>query len=317
MINYSITQRFVHDLFLKYDFIKKTLFDIEYQIFKDNLIDSRVTQNIFVGGLARAGTTAFLNYIYSCDSFASLTYSVMPYSMAPNLSGKIISNSNNFKLERAHGDNIFIDQNSPEALDEIFLSTYDDIEIRNLYPEYISLILKSQGKNRYLSKNNNNLYRIQYLTNVFKNSKFILLIRDPLNHANSLLNQHINFKGIQTSNKFALRYMDYLGHHEFGMHHISWFEPVLYDDFMDINYWLEQWYMYYQFVEHNLTDIENVSIISYESLSSKSFVNKLSQDLDIKSSTYKFENYNQPLKLTNDKNLLKKAQNLYRNLSID
>jgi len=144
MINYSITQKFVHDFFLKYKFIKKTLFDIEYQIFKDDLIDSRVTQNIFVGGLPRAGTTAFLNYIYSSDSFASLTYSVMPYSMAPNLSTKISGSSNNIKSERAHGDNIFIDQNSPEALDEIFLSTYEDLEIRNIDPEYISLIMKSQ-----------------------------------------------------------------------------------------------------------------------------------------------------------------------------
>ena len=317
MINYSITQKFVHDFFLKYKFIKKTLFDIEYQIFKDDLIDSRVTQNIFVGGLPRAGTTAFLNYIYSSDSFASLTYSVMPYSMAPNLSTKISGSSNNIKSERAHGDNIFIDQNSPEALDEIFLSTYEDLEIRNFYPEYISLIMKSQGRNRYLSKNNNNHHRIKYLTNIFKKSKFILLIRDPLNHANSLLNQHINFKEIQASNKFALRYMDYLGHHEFGMHHSSWFKPVFYYDFMDINYWLEQWYMYYQFVEHKLIDIENVSIVSYESLTSESFIKKLSEDLDVKSSTYRFKNYNKSLKLDYDKNLLKKAQDLYKKLSIE
>ena len=316
MINYSLSQKFVHDFFLKYRFIKKTLFDIEYQLFKDELIDSRNTQNIFVGGLPRAGTTAFLNYIYKSDSFASLTYSVMPYAMAPNLSKKIIHNSNNVISERAHGDNIFIDQNSPEALDEIFLSTYGDSEIKTIYPKYISLVMRSQSRNRYLSKNNNNHKRLEYLTTVFKNSKFILLIRDPLNHANSLLNQHINFNKIQTSNRFALRYMDYLGHHEFGLHHKSWFTPDLYDNFLDFNYWLEQWFMYYQFVQRKLVDIENVLIISYESLSSEFFVNNLHKALNINRSDYKFENNNKLLELKYDKNLYQKAQKLYSDLLI-
>ena len=57
--------------------------------------------------------------------------------------------------------------------------------------------------------------------------------------------------------------------------------PDLYDNFLDFNYWLEQWLMYYQFVQRKLVDIENILIISYESLSSEFFVNNLCKALNI------------------------------------
>ena len=41
--------------------------------------------------------------------------------------------------------------------------------------------------------------------------------------------------------------MSYLGHTEFGLDHKHWFEPQNFNDTQSINYWMEQWLMFYNF----------------------------------------------------------------------
>ena len=45
--------------------------------------------HVFITGLARAGTTILLNALYKSNLFASLSYSDMPFVLAPNLWSKI------------------------------------------------------------------------------------------------------------------------------------------------------------------------------------------------------------------------------------
>ena len=58
-----------------------------------------------------------------------------------------------------HKDGIYFDNNSPEALDEIFFNNNEEF-IRNELENYIQLILLSNNKFKYLSKNNLNYKRI-------------------------------------------------------------------------------------------------------------------------------------------------------------
>ena len=69
-------------------------------------------------------------------------------------------------------------------------------------------------------------------------------IREPLQHVYSLLNQHTNFCKLQKKDSFVRRYMNYLGHNEFGTDHQSWYKPIKYSNFNELNYWLEQWYYF-------------------------------------------------------------------------
>ena len=55
--------------------------------------------------------------------------------------------------------------------------------------------------------------------------------------------------------------MNYLGHNEFGIDHKSWKNPINFDNFNDINYWLEQWYLFYQDIIKKYQSYENCFFI--------------------------------------------------------
>ena len=84
------------------------------------------------------------------------------------------------------------------------------------------------------------------INSIFPNSIFLIPIREPLQHANSLLNQHLHFSQLQKEDDFIRRYMNYLGHNEFGLNHKPWNDPIHYQDHGKIDYWLEQWFLFYK-----------------------------------------------------------------------
>ena len=272
MQNYSGIQKFLHDLVLSKKFINKSLFEIEKIIYLKNK-DIKNQSHIFITGLPRSGTTSLLNFIYSSDHYASLTYKNMPFILSPNFS-KLFNKKNVSKKERLHNDGISYDINSPEALDEIFFNN-DDEFIKNELVNYIQLILFSESKDKYLSKNNLNFKRIDLINSILPNSKFLIPIREPLQHAYSLFNQHLNFSQLQQGNDFIRRYMNYLGHNEFGLNHKPWNNPINFKDLNDINYWLEQWCLFYQDILKNYQSYDNCFFIIYEELTNQNYLKVL------------------------------------------
>ena len=272
MQNYSGIQKFLHDLVLSKKFINKSLFELEKIIYlKDK--DIKNQSHIFITGLPRSGTTSLLNFIYSSDHYASLTYKNMPFILSPNFS-KLFNKKNISKKERLHGDGISYDINSPEALDEIFFNNEEEF-IKNELVNYIQLILLSESKDKYLSKNNLNFKRIDLINSILPNSKFLIPIREPLQHAYSLFNQHLNFSQLQQGNDFIRRYMNYLGHNEFGINHKPWNNPINFKDLNDINYWLEQWCLFYQDILKNYQSYDNCFFIIYEELTNQNYLKVL------------------------------------------
>ena len=73
----------------------------------------------------------------------------------------------------------------------------------NRFELFISNFLSSKSKleHHYLSKNNNQILRIKSLLKLSTKHSFVLLFRDPLEHAGSLLNQHL----ISFQNKKKIR----------------------------------------------------------------------------------------------------------------
>ena len=188
MNNYSVVQRFLHRSVLSSQLMREIMFDIEQSIFlkKDDNFDD---DHIFVVGLARSGTTILLNAIYQSDQFASLTYDDMPFILAPNFWAKISPRkSHSESQERAHGDGLRVATNSPEAFEEVFWKTFaDDLKNREeLFIKFISLILKRNNKVRYLSKNNQNIRRLDLISEIFPRSKILIPFRDPRQQAFSL-----------------------------------------------------------------------------------------------------------------------------------
>lgn len=279
MHHYSRIQKLLHDLVLGKKFINKSLYEIEKIIYLKN-IEIKDNNHLFITGLPRSGTTTLLNFINSSNQFASLSYKNMPFVLSPNFS-KLFNKKKIILKERLHGDGILYDNNSPEALDEIFLN-YDDEFIKNELINYIKLILLSEKKEKYLSKNNLNYKRVDFFQSIFPNCIFLITIRDPIYHANSLLKQHVHFSKLQKQNNFIRRYMNYLYHNEFGLDHKPWNKPIYYRDFSKIDYWIEQWFLFYNKILNEYKSNSNCYFIIYEELEDLDYLKKLLKKINLK-----------------------------------
>ncbi|MFS4448783.1 sulfotransferase family protein [Maribacter sp. 2307UL18-2] len=280
MSGYTRTEKILHRTYLSNYFISKSSLELEEIMFGDKSKKIDVKEYIFISGLARSGTTALMNKIFFSGEYASLQYSNMPMLLSPNLWKKKLKLE---KHERAHNDGIIIDGNSPEEFDEYFWKAFlkdsyidghlhpheVDEEVLNKYIGYIQLLCLSKQKDKYISKNNNNILRLPALLSL-ANSKVFILYRKPLEHAASLMKLHKRFSEDQKNDKFALDYFNWLGHHEFGLGH----KPFKFNDnavkklsqydTRHFDYWLQIWINYYSYLlsSKNLS----VTLIAFEDL---------------------------------------------------
>jgi len=297
MPDYSRLDQFLHRLALGSKFVAELSFDLEKQIFS-----SCPTRKdaVYVTGLARAGTTALMRGLYESNEFASLTYDDMPFVLAPNLWKKIsrLDNKQRNLKERAHGDGIHVDFDSPEALEEVFWRIHcGEIYIHketlrthavpqetvSLLRRYQSLVCCKYGKPRYLAKNNNQILRIANLSKSTPDTTFLILFREPIAQARSLLQQHQKFL---TSDSFTRRYMTWLAHHEFGATHrpFQFFEHAsVPGSSSSLQYWIDRWADAYAYLLGLLEeDRPNLIAVSYERLcGEKKYWEKLCTKLNV------------------------------------
>ncbi|MCB2137361.1 MAG: sulfotransferase [Rhodobacteraceae bacterium] len=281
MADYSALDKVLHRMALGARPLAEMLHDIERGMYlKTAPADNG--RHVFVTGLARAGTTILMREIHRTGAFGSLTYADMPFVLAPNLWARISRKGRTagVKAERAHGDGIEVDFQSPEALDEVFWRIFDgesyiradglvphapEDDLIAAYRDLIRLVLRKTGKTRYVSKNNNNILRIGALARAMPRAVFLVPLRDPLTHAGSLLSQHKRFSN---SDAFTRQYMEWLGHHEFGATHRPFrFGAPPAGDPMTLDYWLAVWVAAYGALEKAESDAENVVFVPYEALS--------------------------------------------------
>ena len=277
MQNYSNIQKFLHDLVLSKKMINKSLFELEKIIYLKNK-DIKNQSHVFITGLPRSGTTSLLNFLFSSGEYASLIYRNMPFIFSPNFS-KLFNKKNTPQKERMHGDGITYDINSPEAFDEVFFNN-DEEFVENELLNYLQLILLSENKVKYLSKNNLNYKRIDLIQSMLPNSIFLIPIREPLQHANSLLSQHLHFSQLQKNDDFIRRYMNYLSHNEFGLDHKPWNKPVNFYDLNKIDYWLEQWFLFYKNIYNKYQSYTNCYFVIYEELMNPNYIKTLLEKIN-------------------------------------
>ncbi|MCT4622834.1 MAG: hypothetical protein N4A46_04360, partial [Schleiferiaceae bacterium] len=274
---YSELSQLLHRLALNNYTLAYKLFKREVKQRKENLV--RNEKFLTVTGLARAGTTSLLNTLNESGQFSSLGYNNMPFLMSPNTWKKVYNPKGGEAKERSHKDGIKIGLDSTEALEEFFFKVVSNdafIEEESLkeytlsdqdyddYLDYQGLIRKNE-QSIYLAKNNNFILRYRSLRE--KNSQFVmaLLFRHPLYHAASLLEKHLDYCELQEKDEFVLEYMDWLGHHEFGLNQkVFQFDDtdIKTKDKTSLNYWLEIWLNYYR---HALSINDSKTIfVSYE-----------------------------------------------------
>ncbi len=345
--DYNRLNRFFHAISLGSRTISELSFEINRSVFYSSKKINEKVENtpVFISGLARSGTTALLNHLFETKEFATLTYSDMPFILAPNLWQKLKGNTKQTALrERAHGDQIFINNHSPEAMDEVFWKVFlnneyikDDClkintisqEVLSKFKEFTELICLNNYTNqplRYLSKNNNSILRINSLKEQFRNCHIIVPFRSPLEHAQSLLNQHKHFCSLQHQNPFILKYMNWIGHYEFGLNQKPFdFPPLVQEELnhfskQEINYWLKTWFNYYTFILNHPLKNEFI-FVNYENLCQKPLETlfEIKEKINLKFQFQKIEPFILKEKMSSDLDsdglkLFKECMNLYEKI---
>jgi hypothetical protein len=289
---YSRLDRLVHRIAFAAPAVQLAAADIEKTAYKTRYETASPDRPIFITSLPRAGTTVLLTALSRLPGMATHLYRDMPFVMAPILWSTI---SGAFRkpakiAERAHRDGIQIGYDSPEAFEEIVWRTFwpdkyasgqiglwtendrnaeGEAFLRDHMRKIIALRCPDQmAQGRYLSKNNSNIAKLDLILAVFPAGEILVPLRWPLDHAASLLSQHLNFLKQHSEDDFTRRYMGDIGHYEFGaLHRPIWF-PGLEDllkgrDKRTLDYWLAYWVAAF---EHVRARRHKVRIVPYEAL---------------------------------------------------
>lgn len=279
--DYSDMSKLLHRLLLNNYNVSRLLFKREK---KAVLKKTNSNQNfVIVTGLARCGTTGLTTQLFESGKFHSLSYANLPFLLSPNLWKRFYKPNGSSKKERAHGDKVMFGLDTVEALEEFFYKAFlkDSFigektlkehkvskEVYDDYRIYQQMVKKANENDSdyYLAKNNNFLLRYPSLREHDNHFIMLLMFRDPLDHAWSLLKQHKRFLSQQSEDGFVLEYMNWLGHHEFGLNHkvFQFGEEVLgiSSDQNKIDYWLQVWLNYYS-KALELPDHDNSYFIDY------------------------------------------------------
>jgi len=311
-------------------------YTLGYKLFlreKKNTKKKGLTQNpkfVIVTGLARAGTTSMLNDLLINKTFGSLSYANMPFLLAPNLWRKIYNPKNTVKKERSHKDGLKIGLDSTEALEEYFFKTITNdsfIEENTLkehqisetnyhdYLDYQKVVTQNNDK-IYLSKNNNFLLRYESLRASNKDFLAVVLVRHPLYHAASLLEKHLSFSKLQEQDPFVLEYMNWLGHHEFGLNQkvfgFNGTTPPT-GNKNSLDFWLKVWINYYAKVLE-IKDAQ-MKIVSYENYCSQpnAILNTIEEQLNLTPVKRDLQAHNNQREVKGEysENLLSEALKIY------
>lgn len=294
MNHYSVLDRALHRLAFLSPNIQLSLESVEDSLYASNYRNVPDNPPVFITSLPRAGTTILLQALAGLPELASHKYRDMPFVMAPVLWSKI---SKAFRragevTERAHGDGIKIDYDSPEAFEEVFWRLFwpehychdkirlwgvnDKIEeatefFQRHFKKIISLRHEQPPKTcRYISKNNGNIARIELIMNMFPTAGILVPLRHPVAHVYSLHKQYKNFLELHEQDPFIYRYMRDIGHFEFGKLHcpiaFAGFNPGELEYTPDnYNYWMKYWITAFEEVKRHK---EHLVIASYERISS-------------------------------------------------
>ncbi len=289
MPGYSPLDRLLHRLALTSRPIAELSFDIDQTLARGDAQRIVGERHVFIAGLARAGTTVLMRRFHGTGRYRSLTYRDMPFVLAPNLWQRLAGRSRRriAPAERAHGDGIMVDADSPESLEEVFWRVFhgaDYIRDTHLAPHepdpeaidrfvgYVNAVLAAAEprRARYLSKNNNNVLRLGAVRRAFPEALVLIPFREPLAQAGSLLHQHRRFARVQAEDPFVGAYMAMLAHHEFGLEHRPFrfpkgpAEPHADGAAERLDYWLERWCDAYEWLERTAPD--GAVLVCYEDL---------------------------------------------------
>ena len=267
--------------------VREITFELETGTYQAAANLRRPEPPVFVTGLARAGTSILVRALHAQGEFAALTYRDLPFPLAPNMWAKLAKPLRRelAAAERAHGDGLTHDLDTPEAIEEVFWRHHEgahyvapdglqpvmpQCETIAAFADYARLVQLRYDRPRYLSKNNNNMLRLPALLAAFPDAVLVHPFRDPVQQAASLLAQHRSACGLAKADPFRTRFMTWLGHHEFGADRRPFLlpgAPTQADDPDHVDYWVKSWIAVYRSLLNTLPNMAAQQLfVDYDAL---------------------------------------------------
>jgi len=100
----------------------RRLAEIETAVLRDDIASKSVDRPVYVTGLPRAGTTILTEMLAQHPDLTSHRYSDFPNVWTPYWRNYLLGKTRirtPVKAERAHGDRILVNNDSPEAVEEV------------------------------------------------------------------------------------------------------------------------------------------------------------------------------------------------------
>ena len=258
--------------------------------------------------MARSGTTFLTHLLDSSNYFSTFKYKYLPFYKTPifwNYVNNLFYLSKK-KRQRLHGDNLQVNINSPDSFEELIWKNFlEDYSLKGYWqkvehhetsdlPKNLDLFIKKiiyiNKRNRYLSKNNNNIFRVKYLLKKYPDSKIIIVIRNPVDLAFSSAKVHFKFLKYHETIKNFSEELSELGHYEFG------FQRKMFNlrgnkqlnpqniRFKTIRSYLERYQDLLNFIIENYSNEigdKQIVILNYDNLKKINDLSKLFQFLNI------------------------------------
>ena len=121
------------------------------------------------------------------------------------------------------------------------------------------------------------------LWDALPDARVLVPFRDPIQHAASLRHQHVRFAEMHAGDPFARRYMEAIGHYDFGAN----LRPIDFDGWIGatpdlpgpehLAYWVRYWIATYRHVLHHEASRKRLGLIRFEALGERPDLTPIAQ----------------------------------------
>jgi hypothetical protein len=209
--------------------------NLETALLRRRLSGIEIEQPIYVGSMARSGTTIVTEMIGRHPDVAHHYYRDSIDIWTPWAWDLVASRApvDDNPQERVHDDGLMVTTRSPEAVEEMLWMKFFDFlhderrsnvleaDTRNpafekFYRDHLRKLLYTRGRSRYLTKANHITARVLYLLRLFPDARFVVPVRHPVNQIASFVKQDRLMQRKHAADRLLRNMVHMIGHFEFG-----------------------------------------------------------------------------------------------------
>jgi hypothetical protein len=211
--------------------------ELESKSLASRIAATPIDRPIYILGLPRAGTTISAQMLSEHPDVTTHRYSDFALPYTPwwwnRLFPKLPINALKSPVERVNRDRVQVTRDSSEGVEEMIwlrffrqlhdpsrCNVLDDTtanpDFERFFKDHIRKLLLVRGRSRYVSKNNPCVTRMRYLRRIFPDARFLLYVRNPIDHAASVVKQDRLFTELARDDQRLLKMNRVTGFHEFG-----------------------------------------------------------------------------------------------------